>query len=109
MTFAGTHMHSPVNYGGDDYLDAWNVSLKAFIPISITNRGELTPYYIEVNNSPVSAVFTMSDRETLDVEVPVVLSNRHGPQEFNVCSIALHGDVGSRICTKAELFFIKQD
>ncbi len=108
MSWAATsHFQTPVRYGGSDNLDAWHLTPDAFVPITIKHHGNETGYYIEVNNKQVTDVFTMDGNDLMTVDVPVTLENRHGAQLFKVCSVALHGSLGSRICTKAELFLIE--
>lgn len=108
MSLAATsHFQTPIRYGGVDNLDAWHLTPDAFVPITIRHFGSETSYYIEVNNQQVTDVFLMDGEDILTVDVPVTLENRHGAQMFKVCSVALHGSLGSRICTKAELFLIE--
>ena len=102
-----SHFQIPAKYGGEDDLDAWHYSSQAFVPITIKHIGKTTPYYIEVNNEKMSDVFQMEGEESVSIDVPVTLEKKHGAQYFRVCSVAFHGDVGSRICTKAELFLIE--
>ena len=108
MLFAVTsHFQMPIRYGGVDNLDAWNLTTETFVPITVRHYGEETRYYIEVNNRPVSDIFLMEGDEEISIDVPVELEHKHGAQNFKVCSVALHGSIGSRICTDAELFLIE--
>lgn len=85
-------------------LNRYQVPGEAYVPITISHKGKGTRYYIEVNNIAISDLFVMEDGETLDLDVPVDLENRHGGQKFRVCSVSLNGMSGSRICTNVELF-----
>ncbi|WP_234497542.1 hypothetical protein [Vibrio maritimus] len=98
------HNHSSIaDLWAEDSLERWQPA-DAFIPITVSHGGPDTDYYIEVNNEPVTNVFTMTDNDTLSVDVPVKLEARKGAQLFKVCSVSLAGSTGMRICSEAELF-----
>ncbi|PSW30472.1 hypothetical protein C9J21_18650 [Photobacterium phosphoreum] len=101
------HFQAPVVYGGEDSLDAWHYTEAVTVPIKVKHIGEKTPYYLEVNNQQISDVFYLEGEEEISVDVPITLEAKHGSQLFRICSVAFHGAVGSRICTKAELFLIQ--
>ncbi|MGL6313618.1 hypothetical protein [Vibrio sp. WXL103] len=101
--FAYQHNHSsPADLWSKDSLERWQPA-EAVVPITINHMGEATRYYLEVNNQPVTNVFMLED-ETVSVDVPVILEDRHGGQLFKVCSVSMQGSAGARICSEVELF-----
>ncbi|USD63098.1 hypothetical protein J4N45_19040 [Vibrio sp. SCSIO 43140] len=103
-SFAYEHLHSSAaDQWSEDSLKRWQPR-EAFVPLTINHIGEATRYYLEVNNEPVTELFTLEGNEKVSVDVPVTLENRQGAQLFKVCSVSLTEAAGSRICSKVELF-----
>ena len=100
-----THKHSTkADNWSVDSLERYQDPNTASIPITIRHDGQDTRYYIEVNNKPVSNVFTLTDGETLDIDVPVKIKRQQGGQVFKVCSVSLNESAGARVCSEVELF-----
>lgn len=100
-----THKHSTkADNWSVDSLERYQDPNSAFVPITIRHDGDETRYYVEVNNKPVSNVFTMTDGETLDIDVPVKIERQQGGQVFKVCSVSLTESAGARVCSEVELF-----
>ncbi|MCG3816105.1 hypothetical protein I3256_09150 [Photobacterium damselae] len=104
---ASSHFQKPIQYGGEQELDAWYYVPEANVPIVIRHIGDKTPYYIEVDEQQISDIFYLKGEEEISIDVPIKLKNKKGAQFFKICSVAFHGSMGSRICTKAELFLIQ--
>lgn len=93
---------SPASLWSKDSLERYQSVNDAYVPITISHKGEATEYFIEVNSKPVSEVFTLDD-ESISIDVPVNLEPKEGNQSFRICSVSLSQGVGTRVCNKTEL------